>query len=188
MPFCTNCGKEVQADARFCPNCGTALAADGATSAEAPGGARQQQQSYSQPNQGSYQQGQSGQQSQNYQYQQNQTYQQRPVYQQAPAGYSAADIAQNKYLCILCYLGLLLLIPLLTKPDSPYCKYHSNQGLVLMLFLIAVSIVAIIPILGWIVMIVGWIFGLVCWIIGLVNVCSGHVKPLPLIGKITILS
>jgi uncharacterized membrane protein len=114
-------------------------------------------------------------------------------YQQQGQPYQAhpADIAENKGICVLCYLGLLLLIPLLTKPNSVYVKYHSNQGLVLMLFSIAFSIVsailAFIPWIGVLIMLAGYIFILVCVIMGIINAVNGNMKPLPLIGNITLL-
>ena len=159
MPFCTNCGAEVAANTRFCANCGAALAADNATT-EAP----------------------------KYEYKNTsnaEPWERPPVYTAQPV--QDDDTQRNKFLCILCYFGLLLLIPLLTQPNSRYCKFHSNQGLVLMLLEIAVGIVAIIPILGWIASAVGGIFCFVCWIIGIVNTANGRMKPLPIIGKINIL-
>ncbi len=101
--------------------------------------------------------------------------------------FSAQDIAENKVLCVLCYFGILLLIPLLVKKDSAFVRFHSNQGLVLMLFNIIVSILAAIPLVGWVVSIVGAVAGLVFWIMGLVNVLNGRAKTLPLIGGITII-
>lgn len=98
------------------------------------------------------------------------------------------DIKDNKLISILCYFGILLLIPLLTKPESKYVKFHSNQGLVLLLFGLALGAISAIPILGWLVGLVGGVFSLVCFIIGIVNVCSGDMKELPLIGKIKILN
>jgi uncharacterized membrane protein len=146
-----------------------------------------QQQSYyaqpgQQPPQQNYYAPQNQQPPQNYGYQQN--YQQQPPsYQTGPA-----DIAENKGISVLCYLGILLLIPLLSKPNSGFVRYHSNQGLVLLIFEILVGILGCIPYLGWFVIWpVGYIFGLVCLIMGIVNAVNGSVKPLPLIGKITLL-
>ena len=106
----------------------------------------------------------------------------RPVY-----NVYTADIQDNRLLCIFCYLGLMVLIPFQMKPNSPFVRFHCNQGLVLTLFCIACAVVAIIPILGWIAAIAGGIFALVCLIIGIVNACCGHMNPLPLIGRISIL-
>ena len=101
--------------------------------------------------------------------------------------FSAQDISENKVICILCYFGLLLLIPLLVKKDSAFARFHSNQGLVLFLFDIIVSILAVVPVVGWIISVVGSIAGLVFWIMGLVNVLNGRAKTLPLIGGITLI-
>ena len=122
------------------------------------------------------------QQQNNYGYQQN--YQQpRPVYQAGPQ-----DVEENKGICVLCYLGILLLIPLLSKPNSQFVKYHSNQGLVLLIMGIAVGILTMIPYLGWFVIgPLGYIFTLVCIIIGIINAVGGQMKPLPLIGKISLI-
>lgn len=102
-------------------------------------------------------------------------------------GFDPRDIADNKLLCILCYLGILLLIPLLTKQDSPFVRFHSNQGLLLLLFNIAASVVAVVPLVGWIVGFVASVVGVVFLVIGIVNAVNGRAKTLPLIGKITIL-
>ena len=101
--------------------------------------------------------------------------------------FAAQDIAENKLICILCYFGLLLLIPLLVKKDSAFARFHSNQGLVLFIFNILVSVLANIPLLGIIVAIVGSVAGIIFWVMGLVNVLNGRAKTLPLIGGITLL-
>jgi uncharacterized membrane protein len=124
------------------------------------------------------------------QYQPQQQYYAGGGYSQASGpSYQAgdADIQENKGISILCYFGILLLIPLLTKPNSAFVKYHSNQGLVLLIFSIACAVINVIPILGQIISIVGSIFSVVCFIIGIINAAGGKMKPLPLIGGITIL-
>lgn len=104
------------------------------------------------------------------------------------AGRPVDDIADNKGICILCYLGLLFLIPYLTRPDSDYVKFHSNQGLVLFLFCVALGFVSWIPFLGWLAGFAGSLFAAVCLIMGIVNALNGDKKELPLIGQITILN
>lgn len=100
---------------------------------------------------------------------------------------SANDIEDNRLISILCYFGILFLIPYLTKPESQFVRFHSNQGLVLLLFLMAAGIASRIPFLGWIIGIVCGIFAFVCFIIGIVNVCNGEMKELPIIGQIRII-
>ena len=49
------------------------------------------------------------------------------------------------------------------------------------------GVIAVIPILGWIVSFVGWIFLVVCWFIGFIGAIQGTEKPIPLIGGIQLL-
>ena len=113
-------------------------------------------------------------------------------------------------MAILSYLGFLVLVPILTgaHKTSPFVKYHANQGLVLFLVYIAWGIVNAIlaailsailissiyspgawGLYGILTTILGlvWIIPVVFAIMGLINAGSGKIKPLPLIGKITLL-
>jgi uncharacterized membrane protein len=66
--------------------------------------------------------------------------------------------------------------------------YHANQGLTLFLAGIAVSIIGSIPIIGWFLILpIGSLVVLVIGIIGILNAIKGEAKPLPLIGKFTLL-
>ncbi len=93
----------------------------------------------------------------------------------------------NKIYNILAYVGILFLIGLIAAPNEPDVKFHVNQGLVLCLLGIAVGIVSIIPIIGWIIGFAGSIFCLVLAIMGIINAAKNEQKELPLIGKIKIL-
>ncbi len=97
------------------------------------------------------------------------------------------DIEQNKVYAILAYIGILFLVPLLAAKDSPYAKFHTNQGLVLFLFSIALGVIGPIPVLGWIAAVAGSIIAFVFMIIGIVNAAQGECKPLPLIGEIELI-
>jgi len=91
---------------------------------------------------------------------------------------------KNVGMAVLCYLGILVLIPLLTEAkNDPFVKFHIKQGLVLLIFEVILSVAAAIPIVGWIVGSVGWIISLVLFIMGLVNAIGGVEKELPIIGK-----
>ena len=100
------------------------------------------------------------------------------------ANYAAADIAENKGMAVLCYLGILWLIPFLAKKDSPFVKYHLNQGLLVLILGIAVAIISWIPVIGWLCAVV--VFALA--VIGIVNVVNGKAQELPVIGKFKLLS
>lgn len=97
------------------------------------------------------------------------------------------DIEKNTAMAVLAYI--IFLIPLLAAKDSPYAKYHTNQGLVLFLAALAINVVgSVIPIIGWIFIIpVGNVFILVLAIIGIINAAQGKAKALPLIGSFTLL-
>lgn len=111
------------------------------------------------------------------------------------AQFDPQDIANNKGMSVLAYIGILFLIPLLACPNSKFARYHTNQGLVLFLLEIAVGVVSgiigIIPVVGWIlsgiISAVCGIFTLILMIMGIINAAQGQAKELPLIGKISLL-
>ena len=96
------------------------------------------------------------------------------------SSFSGTDISSNKVMAILSYIGILVLIPLLAAKDSPFARYHANQGLVLLVFHI------IFLILGKLWAFLGWIGGILWFIlaiIGIINAAKGLAKELPIIGK-----
>ena len=95
-----------------------------------------------------------------------------------------AEGNKNIGMAILCYIGILVLIPLLTDAkNDPFVKFHIKQGLTLLIFDIIVSIVAAVPVIGWIVAMVGSILVLILFIMGIINAAGGQEKPLPIIGS-----
>jgi uncharacterized membrane protein len=105
---------------------------------------------------------------------------------QSGEAFDKADIEKNKTMAGLAYL--LFFLPLVTCPDSPFGRFHANQGLLLLIFGIGGSIIlTIIPVLGWILLPFFGIFYFVLIIMGLVNGLNGKAKELPLIGKYRIL-
>lgn len=93
------------------------------------------------------------------------------------------DVEENKVVAAIGYLGILFLVPLLAKKDSPYAQFHAKQGMVLFIFSIILGFIMIIPFLGWIIGAVGYLFTVVLFIMGLVNALGGKKQPLPLIGQ-----
>ena len=129
---------------------------------------------------------------------------QAPMYN-AAQNPAAADAQNNKAMGIFSYLGILVLIPIFAAKESPFARYHANQGLVLAIieaayFIIYIILTGILTALmftsvgGFAAMgIVTTLLGLlsiafvVFAILGIVNAAKGECKPLPLIGKIKIL-
>ena len=99
--------------------------------------------------------------------------------------FDAADIEKNKLMAVLAYI--IFLIPLLAAKDSPFAKYHTNQGLVLFLAAIASGVILVIPILGWIIAPIASILITVLAVIGIINALNGKAKELPIIGKFKII-
>ena len=154
----------------FCNNCGTQNP-DNGTFCVGCGQSLQQAAAAQPPQQEYYQQ---------------QAYQQQAA-PEAPAVDEAQDAQANKVMGILAYI--LFFIPLVTgdAKKSPFVQFHTNQGLVLFIAGIASMVIAIIPILGWILAPILGIVVFVFAILGILNAVKGEKKPLPLIGGITIL-
>jgi Predicted membrane protein len=95
------------------------------------------------------------------------------------------DLDDNKVMGILAYI--IFLIPLLAAKESPFARFHTNQGFLVFLLYLASSVIMIIPILGWIVGLVGYLFAFVCMIMGIINAIGGKMKNLPIIGKYRII-
>ena len=128
---------------------------------------------------------------------QQQTYQQPQQQAYAPV---QSDAQQNKVMGILAYLSWLVIVPWIAAKESPFARYHTNQGLVLAIveiawWILSAILTAIAPAdysLGFLAVIgvISWILGivfLVFSILGIVNAAKGEMKPLPIIGGIKIL-
>ncbi|MDD3679302.1 MAG: DUF4870 domain-containing protein [Candidatus Shapirobacteria bacterium] len=91
--------------------------------------------------------------------------------------------SDNKMIAVLSYIGILVLIPLLAAKDDEFAQFHAKQGLVLFLAALAVGLVGMIPVLGWLVAFFGGIGCLVLSVMGIINVVNGERKQLPLVGQ-----
>ncbi len=109
---------------------------------------------------------------------------------------TAEDAEKNKVMGIIAYLGILCIVPLIAAKDSPFAKYHANQGLVLFLGEVALAIV--VNILAFIFAMIGlyfmgfvlslvWLAPLVLVILGIINAAQGKCVPLPVIGGIKLI-
>lgn len=97
-----------------------------------------------------------------------------------------AKNSQDTGMAILAYF--IFFLPLILAPKSTFAKYHANQSLVLLIaWVVVMVVVAIVPVIGWILSPLAGLFVLILWIMGIINAAQGVMKPLPLIGSITIL-
>ncbi len=118
-----------------------------------------------------------------------------PAAPAAPAG----DAQTNRGKAILAYFGPLVLIPIFTAKDSPFARFHSNQGLVLFIGTVALSIVC--NILSSLMYAISWALGsavtgilsllyfapAILAVMGIINANKGETRPLPFIGGIKLL-
>lgn len=113
---------------------------------------------------------------------------------QPAASSTTSDAEQNKVMGILAYLSILVLVPIFAAKDSPFARFHANQGLTLFIFEVGISIITnILTSIFW----NTWFISLLSWlcslallalsIIGIINASKGECKPLPVVGNITIL-
>lgn len=106
----------------------------------------------------------------------------------APTPASSSGGQKNTGMAVLCYLGILVLIPLLTEAKKEeFVKFHIKQGIVLLIAdvvaWVAWVILAFIPVIGWILGFLIWVALLVLLIMGIINAASGKETELPVIGK-----
>ena len=92
-------------------------------------------------------------------------------------------VEDDKLMGILSYIGILCLIPLLTKKDDEFVFFHAKQGLVLFIAEVITTFVAVIPILGWIIAPIAGLIWFLLSIIGIINVLGDKKKELPVLGK-----
>ncbi len=91
---------------------------------------------------------------------------------------------------ILSYLGLLALIPWLAEKNDSEVQWHAKNGLVFTAFMIAcffvASVVAVIPILGWLIVVVAYMLLPIAWlifaIIGIVKATQGQRLVVPVLS------
>ena len=168
MAFCGNCGTKIDDNAKFCPGCGQAV--------EAPATEQIKTEATEQPK---------AEQAQGQQNDLSAKVANLNNTKDTTDQFDKDDIEKNKAMGLLAYI--LFFIPLLAAKDSPFARYHANQGLVLFICGLIASVVWIIPILGWIVAPILSIVITVLAVIGIINAVNGKAKELPIIGKYKIL-
>ncbi len=118
--------------------------------------------------------------------------QQVPPYQ-TPASsqevFSTDDIEKNKVVAALAYL--IFFLPLIVCPESPFGRFHANQGLLLLIVSVAgsvvISIINIIPLIAWIISPFFYLATFALAVLGFVNAINGKAKELPLFGQYRII-
>ena len=183
MAFCGKCGNQIDDNTKFCPQCGASRSESAKTSSPSE---HREQAALSENQQSEAKTDLSA--------------KLMALNDTADTSsmFDANDIMQNKAMAILAYFGPLVLIPILAAKNSPFARYHSNQGLILLIVCIIWSIVysvinSIILAISWRLYFISGIIGLVSFVflilavIGIINAANGKAKELPFIGKFKIL-
>ena len=101
--------------------------------------------------------------------------------------FDTQDAQDAKIWSVLAYFGILFFLPLVAVPNSAYGKFHANQGLILLIFYVTLTVLGIIPIIGGILSGLVQLAVSVCIIalivFGMVQAAQGKAKTLPVIGK-----
>lgn len=104
--------------------------------------------------------------------------------------YSDEDIQKTKGYCAIGYLPIFFLLPLFCCKDSPFARYHANQGLLFTIVCIVIGA------LSWLVSFTGpgivlsWVLDVLLLILFLrqaIGAWKGGTPSLPLIGELTLL-
>ena len=103
------------------------------------------------------------------------------------------DAQDNKVMAILAYLGFpLVLVPILAAKESPFARYHANQGIILCIAGMALGFV--VSILMFILLFIAPALSVIAYLVtiilpvlavlGIINAVKGECKPLPIIGNL----
>ena len=101
-----------------------------------------------------------------------------------------SDVEANKVFGIIAYLGIFVFISIFAAPKSSFARFHSNQGLVLFIANVLLSLLSEAMRFIWMggmVVSLGRIFCLILMIVGLISAAQGQTRELPIIGKIKLL-
>lgn len=104
-------------------------------------------------------------------------------------GSEKLEINEHKALAVIGYIvPVLFFIPLMTEAKkNSFAMFHANQHLVLLISWFAISVVGIIPLLGWLIVFVGGILLVALSVVGIINAAGSKMKALPIIGEIIVL-
>tara|TARA_R110002072_G_scaffold260722_14_gene419325 strand:- start:5062 stop:5418 length:357 start_codon:yes stop_codon:yes gene_type:complete len=93
---------------------------------------------------------------------------------------SSLSIATIAYIT---FIGLIIAYVMNKDKKEAFANYHIRQSLGLALTGLAIGIISLIPILGWIIYIVGFVVLIYMWVLGLMNAINKKEQPVPFLGE-----
>lgn len=104
---------------------------------------------------------------------------------EAPVTASQTTVNEGKTTAIIAYLtiiGLIIAFVINNDKKNTFAAFHIRQVLGLALTGVALGVIGMIPILGWIIDLFGILVLLFMWIMGFINALNGKEKPVPILG------
>lgn len=92
----------------------------------------------------------------------------------------AKKIAVISYVTLI---GLVIAFVMNNEKKLPFASYHLRQSLGLCATGLALGVIGIVPILGWVINIIGIFVLLYMWIMGLMHAINQKEKPVPFLGE-----
>ncbi|WP_338792912.1 hypothetical protein [Bernardetia sp. MNP-M8] len=89
----------------------------------------------------------------------------------------------NGIIAYITIIGWVIAFVQNQEQKSEYVNFHIRQMLGIGVAGIALSVVNIIPLLGWLISILGIIPLVIFWVMGLMGAINGEHKPVPIIGE-----
>lgn len=176
MSYCSKCGSYIPDSALKCPACGKLKIGAAETAQQA------QAQSQTQGAFGAAPQRERS------QWREDVRPKQDPYAQyQTELSPEERDAEENKALGAISYLGPLVILSLLLKPNSPFVRFHANQSIALIIFSVLCSICSAVPFFGWMIGMFGGVFTLVNVFKGFFGALNGKRNKLPIVGDMHIL-
>ena len=98
------------------------------------------------------------------------------------------DIEANKIMAVITYIGVLILVPLITGKykSSPFLKFHFNQAIIFCIGYVLGGVIFFIPFIGGIVSIILNLVIFVLQVISIIHAAKGETKSFPILDKIQI--
>jgi uncharacterized membrane protein len=93
---------------------------------------------------------------------------------------------EGKKIATIAYItliGLIIAFVMNNDKKDAFATYHIRQSLGLALTGLALGIIGMIPILGWIINILGIFVLLYMWVMGLMNAINGKESQVPFLGE-----
>ncbi len=94
-------------------------------------------------------------------------------------------VAEGKTLATIAYItiiGLIIAFVQNNEKKNAFAFFHIRQSVGLALTGLALGVIGMVPILGWIINILGIFVLIYMWIMGLMNAINGKEKTVPLLG------